>query len=185
MGKVKFELSVEKITFKFEGDQDTGQAVNRAMNHTLGSLIEAQNRVIDITPEPSVPALPAATALPRRRRRNKAKMATNGQPVAQGSPANGDPASGKPVRQRRSHGSSFRDQAYLLIGQGHFSQPRTANELMAELSRRGHHYDPKNVASDLLWLTKKHYLSRNRNEDGKYAYVKGTNNDFPGSSGGA
>ena len=50
VAKVKFKLSVEKITFEYEGDHDTGLAVNRAMNHTLGSLMEAQNQVIDVTP---------------------------------------------------------------------------------------------------------------------------------------
>ncbi len=185
MARVKFRFSVEKITFEYEGDQDTGLAVNRAMNHTLGSLVEAQNRVIDVTPEPPMVALPAAPAPTRRRYRSKPKAATNGQPMGEVSLANDDPATPKVVRQRRSHGSSFRDQTYQLIREGYFGQQRTANELHAESSRRGHHYEPKNIASDLLWLVKKNYLLRDRNEDGKYAYVKGTNDDFPGSQSGS
>lgn len=184
MAKVKFRFSVEKITFEYEGDQDTGLAVNRAMNHMLGSMAEAQNRVIDVTPEPPMAALPPAPSMGRRRHRSRPKSATNGQPVVEALPANGDLETPKAARPRRSHGSSFRDQTYQLIREGYFGQRRTAHEIEAELSRRGHHYDPKNIASDLLWFVKKNYLSRDRNDDGKYAYVKGANDDFPAGQGG-
>lgn len=184
VAKVKFRFSVEKITFEYEGDHDTGLAVNRAMNHTLGSLVEAQNRVIDVTPEPPMPALPAAPASTRRKHRSKPKAATNGQAVAEG-PSNGEPAAPKPPRQRRPHGASFRDQTYQLIREGYFGQERTATEIHGELSRRGHHFNPKNIASELLWFVQKYYLSRHHNADGKYAYVKGSNDDFPASQGGA
>lgn len=184
MAKVRFKFSVKEITFEYEGDQDTGLAVNRAMNHTLGSLVEAQNRVIDVTPEHPMLALPAAPAPTRRRHRSKPKP-TNGQPVAEGPPTNGEAAVPKPIRQRRPHGSSFRDQMYLLIREGHFSEERTSTEIHSELSRRGYHFNPKNIASELLWFVQKHYLSRDRNADGKYAYVKGSNDDFPAGQGGA
>lgn len=184
VAKVKFRFSVEKITFEYEGDQDTGLAVNRAMNHMLGSMAEAQNRVIDVTPEPPMAALPPAPPAPQRRYAGKVKSAMNGHTVGEVSPANGDPVTPKAPRARRSHGSSFRDQTYHLIREGYFSQQRTAHEIEAELSRRGHHYNPKNIASDLLWFVKKNYLSRDRNDDGKYAYVKGANNDFPAGQGG-
>lgn len=190
MAKVKFKFSVKEITFEYEGDHDTGLAVNRAMNHTLGSLVEAQNRVIDVTPEPPMPALPAAPAPTRRKHRGKPKATTNGQPAANAQPmaegsSNGEPAAPKSHRQRRPHGASFRDQTYLLIREGYFGPERTATEIHAELSRRGHHFDPKNIASELLWFVQKHYLSRHHNADGKYAYVKGSNDDFPASQGGA
>ncbi len=184
MAKVKYKFSAEKISFEFEGDLDTGLAVNRSMSHMFGSLVEPQHRVIDVTPEPSVAALPPPVPS-RRRQRSKPKAAMDGQPVGTVPSGNGDPGAPKAVRPRRPHGSSFRDQMYPLMREGYFSRRRTASELHAELSRRGHHYDPKNIASDLLWFVKKNYLSRDRNEDGKYAYVKGASNDFPASQGGA
>jgi hypothetical protein len=151
------------------------------MNHTLGSLVEAQNRVIDVTPEPPMQALPAAPSPVRRKHRSKPKAITNGQQAIDEPSANGDSFTPKPGRQRRPAGSSFRSQLYPLIREGYFRQGRTANELNAELSRRGYHYDPKNVASDLLWFVKKHFLTRDQNADGKYAYIKGPNNEFPAS----
>lgn len=94
---------------------------------------------------------------------------------------NGESVSVKPLRARRARGDSFRDQIYVLLRERHFTKSRTANEIREELSRRGHNFDPKNVASDLLWFVKKYYLSRQRDEDGVYAYVKGTNDEFPRS----
>jgi hypothetical protein len=182
VAKVKFKFSAEKISFEFEGDQDTGFGVNRSMSHMFGPMVEPQHRVIDVTPEHSVAALPAP-ATHRRRHRTNPKPATNGQHSDAAAPSNGSSVAPRVVRQRRPQGSSFRDQMYVLIREGYLGRRRTASEIEAELSRRGHHFDPKNIASDLLWFVQKEYLSRDRNQDGKYAYVKGRNNDFPGSQG--
>jgi hypothetical protein len=189
MARVKFEVSFEKFTFKYEGDHGTGLAVNRAMNHTFGSLIEAQNRVIDVTPqEPERLSLPAVATVPgpsaRRRHRRRPKQVTNGASPDETTELNGDLASARAPRGRRVRGDSFREQIYVLIPEKYFTKPRMANEIREELSRRGHNFEAKNAASDLLWLVKKNFLSRQRNEEGVYAYVKGTNDDFPrGQSG--
>jgi hypothetical protein len=182
VGKVKFELSVEKITFKFEGDQDTCQA----MNHTLGSLMEAQNRVIDVTPrEPQRLFLPTVTGPPGRAARHRRRLMPDGTSFDEAAAANSEVASARAPRVRRARSDSFRGQVYGLIQEGYFAEPRTATEIREELVRLGHRFDPKNVASDLLWLVKKKYLSRDENEDKVYAYVKGTNNDFPGGQNGS
>lgn len=186
MGKVKYELSFEKLTFKFEGDRYTGQAVNRSMNRTFGSLLEAQNRVIDITPEepinqPALPSAPVAVPLRRRRHRARPKPAANGEsPSHIAVDANGatDAKSAKP-RRYRSEG--FRTVAYRAIADGYFASHRTAAEIHDELAKRGFTFDPKNVASELTTLTKKGFLAREKNGDGIYAYVKGSNDDYPRS----
>jgi hypothetical protein len=187
VGKVKFELSVEKITFKFEGDSGTGQAVNRAMNHTLGSLMEAQNRVIDVTPEPLLRALPSAPTPPKRKHRKhqRATQSTNGPHQPPGD-SNDESPHAKTSKQRRSRSEGFRTQAYRLLSEGYFSSPRTAAEIQGELAtKRGFTFNIKNVTSDLTHFTKKGYLARDTNGDGKYAYFKGTNDDYPGSQGGS
>ncbi len=73
MAKVKFKFSVEKITFDYEGDQETGQAIAESMNRTLGSLAEAQNAVIDITPREPEQLHPVAlpSPLPTRKRKSR------------------------------------------------------------------------------------------------------------------
>lgn len=182
MAKVKFKFSAEKISFEFEGDQDTGFAVNRSMSHMFGAMAEPQHRVIDVTPEHSVAALPAPATY-RRRHRSKPKPANNVQQPDAEATSDGVAVAARVGRPRRHHSSSFKVQMYALMREGYFGRRRTANEIEGELSRRGHHFDPKNIASDLLWFIKKEYLSRDRNDDGKYAYVKGRNNDFPGSHG--
>jgi hypothetical protein len=185
-GKVKFELSVEKITFKFEGDQDTGQAVNRAMNHTLGSLMEAQNRVIEVVPyeQPrALPSVPATTAAPRRRRRRaRPNRVVNGDatPPARVVPSS-EPPLGKASKPRRPRSEGFRAQAYRLFAEDYFSTPRTVADIQTELVERGFTFDVKNIASELTSFTKKGFVVRKRNHDGHFAYAKGPNNDYPGS----
>jgi hypothetical protein len=98
---------------------------------------------------------------------------------------NGESAFVKPFRARRARGDSFRGQIHVLLRDGYFAKSWTATEIRDQLSRRGHNFDPKNVASDLLWFVKKNYLSPQQNEDGVYAYVKGTNDDLPRSQGGS
>src|SRR5271157_361807 len=188
VAKVKFKLSVEKITFEYEGDHDTGLAVNRAINHTLGSLVEAQNQVIDVTPrEVERASMPAVTALPspsaRRRHRGRPKPPMSRASRGETTEMDGESISVKPLRARRARGDSLRNQIYVLLQERYFSKPRRANEIRDEVSRRGHNFDPKNVASDLLWFVRKNYLSRQLDEDSVYVYLKGSKDDFPRSQG--
>lgn len=182
MAKIRFKFLVEKITFEYEGDHDTGLAVNRALNHTLGSLAEAQNCAISLTPEPQK-ALPSSSVPVRRKHRTRSKPPIPGHLAAEGGEREVAHEQGMRTRSRRSQNESFRHQTYELIGEGYFKQPRTMNELMGELSRRGFHYEAKDVASKLGWFNRKKFLSRDKNDEGKYAYVKGTNNDFSRGSG--
>jgi hypothetical protein len=154
VAKVKFKLSVEKITFEYDGDHDTGLAVNRAMNHTLGALVEAQNQVIDVTPNKvegvSMPAVTALTGPSTRRRYRRRLKPTANEASLDTVETNGKSASVKPLRARRARGDSLRGLVHVLLREGYFTKSRTATELRDELSRRGHNFDPKNVASDLL-----------------------------------
>lgn len=187
MGKVSFEFSVEKISFKFSGDIDTGQAVHRAMNHTLGSLLEAQNRVIDVTPhEPAVPAALPPTLPPRRKHRRRTAISigdsAHQEPAAEGK---GQSVAAKARRAYRPRSEGFTFQTYRLIREGFFSQPRSAEDLRSELSRRAYNFESNNVASQLNDFVRRGYLTRHRNADNRWEFKKGERNDFPGSDGGS
>jgi hypothetical protein len=186
---MKLELSFEKFTLRFEGDSGTGHAVNRAVNQTLGSLMDVQNRVIDVTAHEGQRALPAAstpTAVPKRRRPRPRPGAINGEgSTSQEADSDGESPQGKTSRSRRPQSQGFRAQTYRLLSEGYLSSPRSAAEIKAALSKRGFTFDIKNIASELTDFTKKEYLVRDKNDDGKYAYVKGPNNDYRGSQGGS
>ena len=186
MAKVKFKFSVEKITFEYEGDHDTGLAVNRAMNHTLGSLVEAQNRAIDVTPEPSLRALPAApTPPPARRRPRKHRPTPPGGQQHTGAEENGHDAPAKPTRVQRPRSQGFTCQANRLIEEGFFSEPRTSEDVRIELSKKAFNFETKNIASQLNDFVRKDYLSKDYNAEGRWAFQKGSNDDFPRSQGGS
>jgi len=186
VGKVSFKFSVEKISFEFSGDIDTGQAVHRAMNHTLGSLLEAQNRVIDVTPnEPVAPAaLPAALPPKRKHRRRKAASTGEGAQQQLAAEGSGQETAAKPGRAQRPRTEGFSFQTYRLIREGWFAQPRSAENLRLELSRRAFNFEPKNIASQLNDFVRRGDLTR-QHDGTRWVFTKGERNDFPGRDGGS
>ena len=140
MAKVKFKLSIKELSFEFEGDQGVGQAVSASVQRTLGSLVEAQNRVIDVTPREERLALPPAPTdappLKRRRHRAKPRVPMNGSLAvpSESTASDGDEVGTKMTRSRRPRGGSFRDQVYLLIREGYFARPWTCPEVQVEVA---------------------------------------------------
>lgn len=185
MSKVKFKFSFKELTFEYEGDHDTGRVISQAMQNTLGSLAQAQNAVIDVTDmqaatEPALPPPPPTLPAPKRRGRKSKPRTVNGVDAGTPSPEiQPDPV--KQTKSRRPRAEGFRAQTYRLLNEGYFSIPRTAADIQAEHAKRGFTYETKNLASELTDFTKKSILSREQNSDGKYAYVKGSNNEFPRS----
>jgi hypothetical protein len=194
MAKVKFRFSIKEIEFEYEGDQETGRAISESMQNTFGSFAQAQNAVIDVTPreleQQALPAAPVYAASPgRRRHRAKSRTPTNGiavsSPLAHGDSPVAPDSIVKPSRSRKPRHEGFRAQTYRLLSEGYFANPRTAADIQAEHEKNGFTYDIKNIASELTDFTKKQFLIREKDADGKYAYIKGSNNAFPGGEGGS
>jgi hypothetical protein len=186
-----FEFSLQGLKglrIRCKGDFDPSFLFAQALLQAIGPLISGAPRMIDVTPsERQLSAAPSAppTTLPSARRKSqRADNSYASEPVStersnfEGHTDQGNPS---PSRSRRSRRESFREQVFAMLQENYFHVACTAKDIRKELIRRGHHFNPKSIASDLLWLTKKNYLSRDRNEDRVYAYVKGPNNDFPGS----
>ena len=185
MSKVKFKFSIEKITFEYEGDHETGQAISQSMQRTLGSFAEAQNAVIDVTPlEDEMKALPPATysdPLPKRRKRRRARQTTtsSNEYNQAGFEANGEQADAKSSRVKRSRSVGFRTLGYRLLLEGFFNTDRTMSEVKAKLTEMGFPLEPKTISSELGTFTKRQFLSRRKNNDNVWAFRKGQKNDYP------
>lgn len=91
--RIKFEISIEKLSFRFEGDHQVGRSIQSGIQDTLGNLVETPGRVLlleDGRPVPSIPGSneTAAVQAPRRRRRRRRTLNVN--PPGPGAEADGD-----------------------------------------------------------------------------------------------
>jgi len=71
-----------------------------------------------------------------------------------------EPESEAQKRTRPVETSTCRGLVESLLKEGWFSTPRPLSEVVAELARRGHHYDPTAVAHVLLDMVREGVLSR-------------------------
>ena len=57
MQKVKFKVTIEKLSFEFEGAREMGQALQTGLTNTLGSLMKTQQTVLALPATPPAPTL--------------------------------------------------------------------------------------------------------------------------------
>ncbi|HEX8424196.1 MAG TPA: hypothetical protein VF634_12320 [Pyrinomonadaceae bacterium] len=170
--KIKFKVSIEKLTFEYEGDRERGAALQSRLTDTLGSLAAAQGDVIDITPSRQLPAAPAAPAPTKRRARRRPSppaVNANGASSADSNGAGGDEQA-KAARKRKARGTSYRAQISNLVQEGYFKQKRGEQEVRDELHRRGHTFELHRIKEGLLAQTQSKKLDREMNAAGDWEY---------------
>lgn len=159
--KIKFSMSVKELSFTFEGDVDTGQRIQAGIVRTLSNLTKQQERLLPGFEEEPVPLL--AT------------------PVEE----NASPKKSRSPRKSRPKGTSPRALIVALRSEGYFDQKRDAGLVQGELEKRGRKFTANAISPALLALTQKDILTREKNGDGVYEYIKGPNDDVGGDSEGA
>lgn len=169
--RVEFSFSIEKMTFSFKGDRETGQGMQRSIERSIGSLVDAQSRVIgveDVT-DPPPAALPAPPVRPARRRRRSTAASTAGNGA---SPA--QEGEQQEPRQRRAprSGPSLSSLVDALIGEGYFTSERATADVRQALVTKGFNFKANSVAMTLLNATRKEKLTRRENEQGDFLYRK-------------
>lgn len=167
MGKIKFKLSVKELSFEFEGDQETGQRFQNSISKTLNSLTETPNNVIDVEAKiiSEQPRLLTENSSNGSSKRRKAK-----KPAEIVLDENGNPV--KSARHTRPSGQSCHALIKSLIEENFFSQNRSTGDVREELSKRGHHFESKNISSVLLKLTQNKLLKREKNAEDIWVYQK-------------
>lgn len=173
--RIKFKVSIEKLTFEYEGDQQRGAALHDRLTDTLGSLAGAQADVIDVTPTRrlAAPQPPPPPAKRRARRRTPATAVNaDGAPSADSNGAGGDEQQ-KAARKRKPRGTSYTGQINSLLAEGYFKQNRKEEEVREELVRRGHTFEQKRINEALLKLTQSKKLDRDMNGSNEWEYRDG------------
>lgn len=153
---VRFKISFKEINIEFEGDVESAQVAQTAVNNLMNSLTEIQNKLLQLE-----------TRIPQ------GQNGSNNQAA---------PSSKSSRSKRRSSGDSpVRSHIIRLKQEGFFDQKRLLGEVRDKLAQQGHHYKSNSMSSPLLALTKSRILSREKNEDGVWIYSKG-DNDGSGES---
>ncbi len=177
--KIKFEMTLKELTFKFEGDYEQGQRLQVGINKTLTDLGKLQGAAAGFEDAKEVKVIETSTVLPkssRRRRRKSESPESAGEngigATEQPTSENGNGGQG----ERRSSGVS---PTQLLLGlrkTGYFSQSRTSGQVVTELNRQGHtSIKDSDLTSTFVRLCQRQVLSRDKDAEGKvWVYQAGS-----------
>ena len=123
--KIKFEMTLKELNFKFEGDYEQGQRLQTGISRTLGDLAKLQNNAIGAEEprliEAQVTNSPRSTRRKARATRAGGEAANGQQPAAEAAPTGG----GSPSRR----GSPDAPMALVrgLRTANFFDQPKTGS----------------------------------------------------------
>ena len=170
----KLKISIEKLSFEFEGSREDAQAVQQGIQQTLGSLMNTQSRLLDYRND-----LPKII---------EAKSSDTSSAVA---PATGDASlptmhengeKPKQPRTRRAKAESPTAIMREMKAEGFFLNPRSASEIQKKLEVMGHTVSISTVSARLKDLVKKKELFRdNGSEEGSYVYKDNQFHESPRS----
>jgi hypothetical protein len=173
---VKFEISLEKLTVKFEGDLQVAERVQGEITNALNTLASAQNRML-AAPKAAAPVLDTGVngGGHRRRRRRKTAGSGNGgiDPAILDGVAVDEEEESAGAETTESRRSSAGDQAALigaLKTSGFFSERRTLGAIRAELERRGHSFKSSDLSPTLVRLTRNETLQREKASNNQWVY---------------
>jgi hypothetical protein len=171
--KIKFEMKLKELAFKFEGDYEQGQRIQTGITRALSDISSLQSNAMGAR-EPKLIEAQVSNVPPVRRKRRKA--AQNGEPGAPDA-ADGSENAGE-VGQRRTNDES---PTQLLIGlrkTGFFGEGKTANQILGHLSTKGHtglaHSD---LTSPLQKLCQREVLIRTKPNGKVWQYANGSRDE--------
>jgi len=171
--KVKFEMTLKELTFKFEGDYEKGTQLQQGISRTLGDFARLQNQASG-TDDPRDAKPVSATVVDgktARRRRRRPSPASGAEGASDGDGEGGENG------QRKSSGISIKQLLLDLKAQQFFQQPHTNSQVVAELNRKGHtHIRDNHLTSPLKRLCTADILRREQNAEGVWTYLDGPNN---------
>jgi len=172
---IKFEISLEKLSVKFEGDIQTAERLQGEIAGAINSLASAQHKML--APAPKVVATPVIDAGRGRRGRRRRKTTDGIDPAILDATAapNGDGeddavnANGGSRARRSSSGATtllttLKDEGFFGAGK------RTISEIREALGRKGHTFKSNEISPSLVSMTKSGALQREKNAEKQWIY---------------
>lgn len=158
--KIKFEMSLKELTFKFEGDYEQGQRLQLGINKTLSDFAKLQGTAAGFDDSKLIDAAPPAARITRRRKKKNEQHDVKNDGVQTGA-SEGDAVPSD--TQRRSGGESPTKLLTDLRRKGFFAEARTTSEVVSELQRSGHtSIQQSDLTAPLIRLCKREVLKRDK-----------------------
>jgi hypothetical protein len=175
--KMKFEMSIEKLSFKFEGDFEQGQRIQNGISKALGEIASLQSGAVGLPAtqaEARVVESPAAASTPRHRRKRKGVASTEESSDETIGTSGEDDAA---AAARRPSGASPKKLLMELRHDSFFDSGKKYGEIIAEINRRGHtKILPTSLPAALATLAQDKVLNRNKSAEGVWVYTSRPNN---------
>jgi hypothetical protein len=173
--KIKFEMTLKDLSFKFEGDYEQGQRIQTGITRALSDIANIQSNAMGAKPAALIDLQPANVPPSRRKRKRKQDGDAEADSPADG---NGDSESHGGGSQRRS---STEAPTQLLLGlrkAGFFETARTASHILGHLATKGHtglgHSD---LTSPLSKLCQRDVLVRSKPDHKTWHYANGSKDE--------
>jgi hypothetical protein len=181
--KMKFEMNIEKLSFKFEGDFEQGQKIQTGISKAIGEIANLQNGAMGLPPIKAADArvLESNTSVSEvRKRRRKRKVADSPSEETLATNGGGEEtteAQSEGAGTRKPSGVSPKGLLMELRKDGFFEEGKIQGEVVAELAKRGYtKILPTSLPHAFTKLVQEKILSRDKNSDNVWVYSPGVNN---------
>ncbi len=158
--KVKFEIQIQGFSVKFEGDEDQAQTAVIQVGQGLAGLASLPGQMLHTNGSDSSAKQIAGLA--------SAQDGAEGSGALEGTKAE---KAVKAPRARSPKGESPQTLIENLVNEGYFSQERSAEDIVKELSKKGFTYGSGAISTPLTRLTRKNIILRDK-KDGKHFLYK-------------
>lgn len=175
---VKFEIELQGLKVKFEGDIQIAERVQGEITNAIQSLASAQTKMLSAgkPPAAAAPVQIEGGGSRRSRRRSRRGGAAGGTgidpSIIDGATveANGDgDADAGDVRRRRS-GAGQSGLVTALKDDGFFGSKRTISDIRGALGKKGHSFKSNEISPTLVALTQQEILQREKNDKDQWVY---------------
>lgn len=164
--KFKFKVSIEKLSFEFEGSREQSQMAQAGLTRTLGNLFETQSKILAIEPADPKPSSRMLFEEP-------VEQESNGQALPP--PALAE----KPKRSRKSSGGpTIVELVTEMKSSGFFKEARSLKAILGHLKTKGHNIKSGSITGTLQKHTQSGMLFRTK-IDANYVYWDTPFNEAP------
>ena len=158
--KIKFEMTLKELTFKFEGDYEHGQRLQLGINKALSDLGKLQGAASGAEEIKLIEATPVVARTSRRRKR---KNEQGDAATDNGKEGTGEADVAGSDSDRRSLGVSPTKLLMDMRKNGGFQDGKTSAQIVSDLNRSGHTaIKDSDLTSPLIRLCTRQVLKRDK-----------------------
>lgn len=169
---VKFEISLEKLVVKFEGDIQTAERLQGEITGALNALSSTQAKLLGQAspPQSSVDSTTVKAKRRRRRRSSGGDSDAGLNDIIDGTVIDDAADSGAEGVGVKRPGAGPSARIVALKDEGYFAQKRTIGAIKEALAKKGFTYKSNQISPTLVQLTQSGVLQREKSPQKQWVY---------------